>query len=130
MAVDVDNNAYDGTYQILALVSGTPPGVLTTPSTAGSAGVLIGTATISRQPAGTQHVLDVTEDNFVEYFSVRAGMVIARKKRQDTLVAALGAERAAIEERIAALAKNRQSEPQQAPVLWGRRSITLEDWEV
>lgn len=111
--------AYAATYQIRFVNTATS--VRTSPSVV-SSGNLTGTATVSRQPGGTRSSLDATEDNFSEYFSVRAAMVIARKKRQDTLVAALGGERAAIEDRIAALSRNRQSEPQQAPILWGRRS--------
>jgi hypothetical protein len=128
VVIDTPFASLSGTYQILA-VNG-PTSIRVSPAVAGTIAPLAGTATISRQPGGTESALDLTEDNFSEYFSVRAAMVIARKKRQDTLVAQLGAERAAIEERISALSRMRQSEPQQAPVLWGRRSTNYDDWEV
>ncbi len=124
----VTGTAYDGTFQIVEIVSGTL--VRVTPAIPGSSGALAGTASISRQPPDTESSLDLTEDNFSEYFSVRAAMVIARKKRQDTLVAQLAGERAAIEDRIAALSRMRQSEPQQAPILWGRRGRQTDDFEV
>lgn len=123
--VVVGNDDYDGTYTIVERVSATVIRVL--PAIAGTSGSLTGTATISRQPAGTRNRLDLTEDNFAEYYSVRAGMVIARKKRQDTLVAQLAAERTAIEERITAMSRMRQSEPQQAPILHGRRRAYVDD---
>ena len=128
LAIDVGGTTYDGTFEIVQFVSATLVRVL--PAIAGSSGALTGTATLSRQPADTENALDLTEDNFSEYFSVRAAMVIARKKRQDTLVAQLAAERVAIEERIASLSRMRQSEPQQAPVLWGRRGRSTDDLDV
>ncbi len=128
LTIDVGGTTYDGTFQIGTVYNSTA--VIVTPAITGASGSLTGTASLSRQPPGTDSYLDLTEDNFSEYFSVRAAMVIARKKRQDSLVAQLGAERAAIEDRIAALSRMRQSEPQQAPVLWGRRSNNYEDWEV
>jgi hypothetical protein len=128
--IDVDNDAVDGAYEIIQVVGSTTIRVSGAP--AGNYLALTGTATITRQPPDTENELDLTEDNFSEYLSVRSAMVIARKKRQDTLVAALGAERAAIEDRIASLSRMRQSEPQQAPNLWGgrRRSRFADDWEV
>lgn len=125
LSVDVDNNTYDGFFTILQVSS--PTNVLVTPAIESTSPGLTGTATVSRQPGGTRNALDVTEDRFVEYFSVRAAQAIARKKRQDTLAGQLAAERAAIEDRIAALARMRQSEPQQAPVLWGRRRVLNND---
>lgn len=128
LTTDVGGTTYDGTFEIIQYVS--PTTVQVTPAIAGSSGVLTGTASISRQPAGTRSSLDLTEDNFAEYYSVRAAMTIARKKRQDSLVAALGQERGQIEQRIASLSRMRQSEPQQAPVLWGRRSLYEDDLDV
>jgi hypothetical protein len=130
LTADVTNNTYDGVFEIIDVTSAT---VMRVPSSSLSTSPsLTGTAIISRQATGTRTALDQTEDNFSEYFSVRAAMVIARKKRQDTLVAQLAAERGAIEERISALSTMRQSEPKQAPVLWGRRRrpFAFEDWDI
>jgi len=126
--INAPNEAYSGTFQILTVVNSTA--VQVTPTVTPASGSLTGTATLSRQPANTESALDLTEDGFSEYLSVRAGMAVARKKRQDSLLAQLAAERAAIEGRIQSLSRMRQSEPQQAPVLWGRRSISYDDWEV
>ena len=120
LTTSVSNTAYSATYKIIRVASATS--VQVTPTTPGSSGAVTGTASISRQPGSTRSALDLTENRFSEYFSVRAAMVIARKKRQDSLVAQLAAERGDIEQRIADLSKMRQSEPQQAPLLWGRRS--------
>lgn len=127
VTINAPNASLTGTYEILAVNVGN---IQVTPAVPGVFSGLTGTATISRQPANTESALDLTEDNFSEYFSVRAAMVIARKKRQDSLVAQLAAERAAIEDRIAALSRMRQSEPQQAPVLWGHRRYVSDDMDV
>lgn len=127
VTIDSPNASLSGTYTILAV---NPGNIQVTPAVAGTIAGLTGTATVTRQQPNTTSTLDVTEDNFAEYFSVRAAMAIARKKRQDSLVSQLGAERAAIEERIAALSRMRQSEPQQAPVLWGHRTRYPDDLDV
>jgi hypothetical protein len=119
----------DGTRTILTIVSSTTITATPTPPPGVTTG-LTATVTVTRQPAGTDAALDITEDAFAEYLPTRAAYRIARKKRQDSLVAQLAADRVAIEERIAALARSRQSEPQQAPVLWGRRSQYPDDFDV
>jgi hypothetical protein len=131
VTLNAPNDSLNATYTILDILDGgVGPTAHVTPAVAGVFSPLVGTASVSRQPGGTDNALDLTEDNFSEYFPVRAGMAIARRKRQDTLVQQLQAEREAIEERIASLSRMRQSEPQQAPVLWGHRTRYNEDWEI
>jgi hypothetical protein len=125
------NEAWNIPYLITTVFSGTAAAVSPDPNLIGVFSTPpSGTAyTITTQPADTRNALDVTEDNFSEYYSVRAAMVIARKKRQDSLVSQLLLERKDIEARIAALSRMRQSEPQQAPVLQ-RPDRGVGDWEL
>ena len=108
----------DGVYTILEVFAANQVEVSPSPGTLTFANTT--TYSVTNQPPGTRNTLDTTEDAYAEYLPVRAGVQVARKKRQDSLVDSLGAERAAIEARIQLMAAKRQGEPQQAPVEWGR----------
>jgi hypothetical protein len=73
--------------------------------------------------------LDVTLDNFDEYPSIFGAIRVVEKREMDSgpLTARLGA----IQQRVNAMAADRQGEPEQAPVLWTggrRRRWAREDW--
>jgi len=129
MVVYGSGTILDGTWTIASVVDANRVNTTVAP---GALIALGASSVVSIQTAGTRTSLDVTEDNFSEYPAVRAAMAIARKKRQDSLVAQLAAERADIEGRISAMSKMRQSEPQQAPVAWrpSFRLYPLDEWEL